>query len=134
MAVYHPTRITCQCGHSFSANLAGSVNAGHTPAIRDKIMRSDFHRVGKKAFALNYWYAGFIVVDTVTINLVDKMPDNYAAMSHFEFFAETYALYYDYDDAKRKAIPKAVAKWLGENIGKRDPENPRKPAARRKPG
>ncbi len=93
-----------------------------------------WHRVGKKAFALNYWYAGFMVVDTAALNLVAKMPDNYAAMSHFEFFAEVYALYYDYDDPKRKAIPATVRKWMDDNIGKRDPENPRRPAARRKPG
>jgi hypothetical protein len=55
-------------------------------------------------------------------------------MSYWEFFAEIYALYYDYDDPKRKAIPKTVAKWLEENIGKRDPDNPRKPLARRGPG
>jgi hypothetical protein len=52
---------------------------------------------------------------------------------HFEFFAEIYAPYYDYDDPQRKAIPATVAKWLDENIGKREPENPRRPAARRKP-
>jgi hypothetical protein len=61
------------------------------------------------------------------------MPDNYAATLHFEVLGEMYALYYDYDDPKRKAIPKTVANWLDENIGKRDPENARKPAARRKP-
>ncbi|HWH79524.1 MAG TPA: CpXC domain-containing protein [Candidatus Binatus sp.] len=93
----------------------------------------DWYRVGTKAFALNYWYAQFMVVDTATLDLVDKMPDNYAAMSHFEFFAETYALYYDYDDPKRKVIPAAVAKWLDANIGKREAENPRRPAARKKP-
>ena len=67
-----------------------------------------------------------MVVDTAALNLVAKMPDNHAAMSHYEFFAEMYALYYDYDDPKRKAIPATVAKWLDENIGKRDPENPRR--------
>jgi hypothetical protein len=45
-----------------------------------------------------------------------------------------YALYYDYDDPKRKAIPATVRKWMDDNIGKRDPENPRRPATRRKPG
>ena len=80
------------------------------------------------------WYAGFMVVDTAAVNLVAKMPDNYAAMSHFEFFAEMYALYYDYDDPKRKVIPASFAKRFDDNVGKRDPENPRRPAARRKPG
>jgi len=50
------------------------------------------------------------------------------------FLAEMYALYYDYDDPKRKAIPATVRKWMDDNIGKRDPENPRRPATRRKPG
>ena len=83
---------------------------------------------------MNKWYAGFMVVETAALSLVAKLPDNYAAMSYFEFFAEIDALYYDYDDPKRKAIPKTVAKWMDENIGKRDPENARRPAARRKPG
>ena len=39
-----------------------------------------------------------------------------------------------YDDPKRKAIPATVGNWLDDNIGERDPDNPRKPAARRKPG
>jgi|GEM_PF-6044137 len=51
-----------------------------------------------------------MVVDTAALNLVAKMFDNHAAMSHYEFFAEMYALYYDYDDRKRKATPAAVAK------------------------
>jgi hypothetical protein len=89
--------------------------------------------VGGRAFALNYWYAAFMVVDTATLDLVAKMPDNYAAMSHYEFFAELYALYYDYDDPKRKVIPPAIAKWFDTHIGKRDPENPRRPVGRRKP-
>jgi hypothetical protein len=92
-----------------------------------------WYRVGKLAFALNYWYAEFMVVDTSALDLVAKMPDNYAAMSHFEFFAEIYALYYDVDDPKRKVIPADVAKWLDANIGKRDPRNPRRPMQRRKP-
>ena len=62
------------------------------------------------------------------------MPDNYAAMSDYEFFAEMYAVYYDYDEPKRTVTPSKVAKWLDENIGKRDPENPRRPALLRKPG
>jgi hypothetical protein len=75
-----------------------------------------------------------MVVDTATLDLIDKLPDNYAAMSLYEFFAEMYALYYDYDDPKRIVIPIAVAKWFDANIGKREPENPRRPAARKKPG
>ena len=92
-----------------------------------------WYRVGNKAFALNYWYAQFMVVDTATLDLVAKMPDNYAAMSHFEFFAETYALYYDYENPKRKVIPVAVARWLDANIGRRNTKEPRRPASRKKP-
>jgi hypothetical protein len=33
-----------------------------------------------------------MVIDTAALNLVAKMPDNYAAMSYYEFFAEIYAL------------------------------------------
>jgi CpXC motif protein len=92
-----------------------------------------WYRSGTRAFALNYWYASFMAVDITTLDLVAKMPDNYAAMSHFEFFAEMYALYYDFDDPKRKVIPPFVAAWFDENIGKRDPANPRRPMQRRKP-
>jgi hypothetical protein len=38
-------------------------------------------------------------------------------MSHFEFFAEVYALYYDLDDPQRPAIPADVAQWLDDHIG-----------------
>ena len=92
-----------------------------------------WHRVGSLAFALNYWYAEFMVVDVSALAIVSKLPDAYAAMSHFEFFAELYALYYDVDDPKRKLIPAEVGKWLDANIGKRDPKNPRRPMQRRKP-
>ena len=75
---------------------------------------------------------GFMVVDTTALNLVAKMPDNYAAMPHYEFFAEMYALYYDYDNLKRKVDPGALAKLMDEYIGNRDPQNQRRPAAKRK--
>jgi hypothetical protein len=39
----------------------------------------------------------------------------------------------DFDDPKRKVIPSYIATWLDENIGKRDPANPRRPMPRRKP-
>ena len=45
MAVYHHTLVTCPCGHTFSVNLARSINAGRTPAIREKIIRGQFHQV-----------------------------------------------------------------------------------------
>jgi hypothetical protein len=92
-----------------------------------------WHRAGGKAFALNYWYASFMVIDVAALDIVAKMPDNYAAMSYWEFFAEIYALYYDVDDPKRKVISADIGKWLDTNIGKRDPKNPRVPMQRRKP-
>lgn len=58
------------------------------------------------------------------LTLVAKMPDNYAAMSHFEFFAEMYALYYDYDDPNRTTIPSKVAKWLDETSANATPKTP----------
>ena len=38
-------------------------------------------------------------------------------MSHYEFFAELYALFYDTDDPQRQAIPADVAAGLDANIG-----------------
>ena len=49
----------------------------------------------------------------------------------YEFFSEIYALRYDYDDPKHKAVPATVANWADENIGKRDPKIP---ASRRQGG
>ena len=76
-----------------------------------------WHRAGGKAFFLNYWYRTFIAVDEATLDLVAKMPDAYASMSHYEFFAELYALYYDLDDPKRVNVPADVATWLDTNVG-----------------
>jgi hypothetical protein len=76
-----------------------------------------FRRQGK-AFCLNYWYRTFMVVDVAALDLVnDGMPSTYAAMSHFEFFAEIYALFYDLDDPQRSNIPADVIAWLTTNIG-----------------
>jgi len=76
-----------------------------------------WHRANGKAFFLNYWYKTFIAVDISTLDLVANMPDSYAAMSHFEFFAELYALYYDLDDPQRGAISQERGAWLDANIG-----------------
>lgn len=77
-----------------------------------------------RAFFLNFWYRTLMAVDLKTLELVDEMPDNYAAMSHFEFFAELYALHYDLDDPKHDKIPKDVAEWLDKNIGAPEPAAP----------
>lgn len=85
---------------------------------------SGWHRINGLAFYLNYWYAELYVVKESTLDLIANMPSPYAAMSHFEFFAELYALYYDLDDPKRSIIPADAAKWLDENIGIPSPDNP----------
>jgi len=83
-----------------------------------------WYRTNGYAFFLNYWYRTFMAVKVSSLELVDKMPDNYASMSHYEFFAEIYALYYDLDDKKRSSIPKDVAAWLDANIGAPEPGAP----------
>lgn len=93
-----------------------------------------WHRHDGKAFFVNFWYATFMIVDAATLDgFIARMPDNYAAMSHWEFFAEIYALYYDQDDPQRHVITDdaAVVRWLDQHIGRYDPKNPRTPGARR---
>lgn len=91
----------------------------------------DWYRAGGKAFFLNYWYQTLMVVDAGTLDrLVTNMPDDYAAMSHFEFFAELYALYYDPTDDRRRFIPPQAAAWMDANIGALEVNAPR-PAAPR---
>jgi hypothetical protein len=91
-----------------------------------------WHRANGKAFYLNYWYRTFIAVDNATLALVGEMPDSYAAMSHFEFFAELYALYFDLDDPRRPAIPHDVGNWLEQNIGAPEAGAPHPAAPRAK--
>ncbi len=79
-----------------------------------------WYRAGGKAFFLNYWYRTFVAVSEETLDLVSRMPDPYAAMSHYEFFAELYALHYDVED-DRSAIPDDVAQWLDAIIGAPEP-------------
>lgn len=83
-----------------------------------------WHRAEGKAFFLNYWYRTFMAVDVATLELIAQMPSSYAAMSHFEFFAELYALYYDAEDEMRGAIPFDVREWLEANIGAPEPAAP----------
>ena len=76
-----------------------------------------WYRKDGRAFFLNYWYVQFMAVDVKTLSLVARMPDAYAAMSHMEFFAELYALYYEIDNPKRRALPRDVTAWLDRHIG-----------------
>lgn len=77
----------------------------------------NWYQANNRAFFLNYWYQTFVSVDIATLKLIDGMPSSYAAMSHFEFFAELYAFYFDVDNPKRSIIPKDVADWINKNIG-----------------
>ena len=76
-----------------------------------------WHRHGDKAFCLNFWYLRLMVVDVKTLELVKRLPDNYAAMSDSEFFAELYALYFDPDDEHYPSLSARVRKWFEENVG-----------------
>jgi len=76
-----------------------------------------WHRAGGRAFFLNYWYRTLMAVDAEALALVGDALDSYAAMSHFEYFAELYALHYDLDDPRRTAIPEDVRDWIDETIG-----------------
>ena len=77
-----------------------------------------WHRVGGKAFALNYYYREFMVIDSAALVLVnDVMPSTYAAMSRFEFFAELYALHYDVGNPANRQVATNIRTWLNTNLG-----------------
>lgn len=84
-----------------------------------------WYRANGKAFFLNYWYATLVAVDESTLDLVAQLPDDYAAMSHFEFFAELYALYYDPDDPRWNVVPQEVRDWFDQHAGAPEAESPR---------
>jgi hypothetical protein len=92
-----------------------------------------WHRDAERAYFLNYWYRLYMVVDLETLALInDGMPDRYAAMSPYEFFAELYALHYDRDDPKRENIPRDVSAWLDQHVGRPDAEASRRKRRRRR--
>ncbi len=79
---------------------------------------SRWHRAGGKAFALNYYYREFMVIDSAALDLVnDVMPSTYAAMSRFEFFAELYALHYDVGNPANRQVATNIRTWLNTNLG-----------------
>jgi len=91
---------------------------------------ASWYRAAGKAFAVNFWYGSLMCVSEATLDFVNrKMPDNYAAMSPAEFFAELYALYYDVGDPQRKHIPADVSKWMASQLGTATATQPAKPAA-----
>jgi hypothetical protein len=73
-------------------------------------------RVKKRVFFVNYWYATLCAVDEATLALVDRMPDPYAAMSPFEFFAELYSLHHDTADPLHANVPAHARKWFDKNV------------------
>lgn len=93
-----------------------------------------WYRTKGKAFFLNYYYKTLLVVDEKALELADKMPDPYVCMAHYEWFAEIYALYYDLNHPKRKALPKDVTAWIDKHIGRPEPSSrrPARPKARSK--
>lgn len=75
-----------------------------------------WYKYNSRAFVLNYWYKCLCIVNTGTLDIITQMPDPYAAMSHTEFFAELYAVYYDLDDPCRHNIPPDIINWFEKNI------------------
>ena len=57
-----------------------------------------------------------MAVDETALDLVSSLPSSYASMSHYEFFAELYALYFDTDNPLRANIPADTVTWFQENI------------------
>ncbi len=71
-----------------------------------------WHRVGRKRFACNFYYAQLMVVSVDTLGLVAKMDRSYASMSPSEFFAEMYAKYYDGKRETRRIFPPEIQEWF----------------------
>jgi hypothetical protein len=86
----------------------------------------NWYRANGNAFFLNYWYRTLVVVRESTLQLVERMPDDYAAMSPYEFFAELYAVRFDPDE-DLSAIPARVLDWIDTNIGAPEPGAPSRP-------
>ncbi len=76
-------------------------------------------RTAGKAFFANPWYATLIAVDEAALQLISRMPDAYAAMSHFEFFAELYAMHQDPANPRHRGMPRDVARWLSRELDAR---------------
>lgn len=77
-----------------------------------------WYKFKTKRFFVNYYYVRLMVVDDAAVQLVaTTMPDRYASMSPFEFFAELFAWYYDNQSPKRASIPDAVATWFLQKVG-----------------
>ncbi len=71
-----------------------------------------WHRYAGRAFFLNYWYRALMVVDAAALDIVAQMPSRYAAMSHYEFFAELYAICFDSGSPYLGVVPDGVREWM----------------------
>jgi hypothetical protein len=61
-----------------------------------------------------------MAVPVETLDYVAKMPRTYAAMSPEEFFADTYAVFFDPDRDGRSIFPREVATWFGKHVENRE--------------
>ncbi|MFY9511137.1 MAG: CpXC domain-containing protein [Rubrivivax sp.] len=81
-----------------------------------------WYRAGQRAFAVNFWYGTLMCVKVSTLDFIsERMPDNYAAMSPGEFFAELYAVVYDSDDPRRKKLPAELRKFFDTTLAQLAP-------------
>ncbi|MEP3388400.1 MAG: CpXC domain-containing protein [Reichenbachiella sp.] len=78
---------------------------------------SNWHGHHGKAFFINYYYQVLMSVDITTLDMVSRMPSDYAIMSPEEFFAELYTVFHDKDDPEREYLPRDVVDWLIQNLG-----------------
>lgn len=84
-----------------------------------------WHLAAGKRFFVNYYYSRLMAIDDTAVSLiVEHMPNRYASMSPYEFFAEIFAWYYDGQSPRRDKIPAAISAWLVANIGSLDPSSP----------
>jgi CpXC protein len=128
-----PAMPSAPAGHPWRAPKFGPRLAAENTGADWYEKNNKWYRKNGRAFFLNYWYQQLMIVNEDTLKLINTgMPDKYAAMSPFEFFAELYALYYDADDPMRKNIPKPVMQWLEKNIGAMRTEPEVRPIARSK--
>jgi hypothetical protein len=90
----------------------GFRSAAGVRAVQEQLVAScdSYYQHGSNCFFVNYYYARLMQVKRSTVDLiVAAMPDRYAAMSQYEFFAELFAWYYDAQTSKRDKIPQAAS-------------------------
>ncbi|MBO6556506.1 MAG: hypothetical protein JJ957_08405 [Pseudomonadales bacterium] len=88
-----------------------------------------WYRSGNLAFSFNFYYKNdyyknlgpLMCINVETIELIEKLPSNYAAMSPSEFFAELYAIYYD-TERDISYLSSEITDWFAETLGERGPQ------------